>query len=200
MKSATSGPEQITVTPVSCARADAVTSAPIPDDDPLDDLARARDVVTLARPVFGARCPERLGARDDVRGREADTEQSALALRDDLELTRSRGRGLARAARARAAQPTSPRRPSRRSPRPSPEPGRSPSRPSASLALHAPRRTARARASARRPGTAARRCSTPSGSSFGGVLLDRLGGTAGLGICRRVTMPCPVVHRFVVSQ
>ena len=43
--------------------------------------------------------------------------------------------------------------------------------------------------------------SSPAESaSFGGVRLERLGGAAGLGISRRVTMPCPVVQRFVVSQ
>ena len=39
-----------------------------------------------------------------------------------------------------------------------------------------------------------------SPDSFGGVLLERFGGMTGFGIRRRVTMPCPVVQRFVVSQ
>jgi hypothetical protein len=38
------------------------------------------------------------------------------------------------------------------------------------------------------------------GSSFGGVRLERFGGTTGLGIWRRVMTPWPVVQRFVVSQ
>src|SRR6185436_19721031 len=38
------------------------------------------------------------------------------------------------------------------------------------------------------------------GSSFGGVRLERLGGTTGRGIWRRVMTPWPVVQRFVVSQ
>ena len=48
------------------------------DRDPLDDLAGARDVVSLARArrVVPA---SRLRARDDVRGGEADTEKPALA-------------------------------------------------------------------------------------------------------------------------
>jgi hypothetical protein len=37
-------------------------------------------------------------------------------------------------------------------------------------------------------------------ASFGGVRLDRFGGATGLGMSRRVMSPCPVVHRFVVSQ
>jgi hypothetical protein len=37
-------------------------------------------------------------------------------------------------------------------------------------------------------------------SSFGGVRLERFGGITGFGMNRRVTMPWPVVQRFVVSQ
>ena len=37
-------------------------------------------------------------------------------------------------------------------------------------------------------------------ASFGGVRLERFGGATGFGMSRRVTSPCPVVHRFVVSQ
>jgi hypothetical protein len=37
-------------------------------------------------------------------------------------------------------------------------------------------------------------------ASFGGVRLERFGGATGLGMRRRVTIPCPVVQRFVVSQ
>jgi hypothetical protein len=37
-------------------------------------------------------------------------------------------------------------------------------------------------------------------ASFGGVLLERFGGVTGRGMSRRVTMPWPVVQRFVVNQ
>jgi hypothetical protein len=36
--------------------------------------------------------------------------------------------------------------------------------------------------------------------SRGGVRLDRFGGGFGRGMSLRVTIPCPVVQRFVVSQ
>jgi hypothetical protein len=39
-----------------------------------------------------------------------------------------------------------------------------------------------------------------TGSSRGGVRLERLPGATGLGMSRRVTIPWPVVQRFVVSQ
>jgi hypothetical protein len=39
-----------------------------------------------------------------------------------------------------------------------------------------------------------------SGGGSAGVRELRFGGGAGFGIIRRVITPCPVVHRFVVSQ
>ena len=114
MKSATSGPEQVTVTPaLVLARGRATTSAPIPDAIRSTISRGLRHVVLVRR-----RSRARFGRadsvlRDDVRRREAHAEKPALAFRHDLELTRSRGRGRARAARARVAQPTWPRRPSR---------------------------------------------------------------------------------------
>ena len=60
--------------------------------------------------------------RDDACRLVADAEQAALALGDDLELHRRLVERPDAAARARAAPPTSPRRPSRRSPRPSSSP------------------------------------------------------------------------------
>jgi len=50
------------------------------------------------------------------------------------------------------------------------------------------------------PGVSPDERSSEASSPFGGVLLDRLGGTAGLGMSLRVVMPCPVVQRFVVNQ
>src|SRR5581483_104752 len=105
--------------------------------------------------------------------------------------------GLERAARARATRATSLRRPSPRSPRrrvvhPTRTARSSPR--ALLLPLDAPRLARPRRRSARR-----RRLRGLSGG-LGGVPELRFGGGSGFGTIRRVMIPWPTVHRFVVIQ
>ena len=85
MKSATSGPLQLTVTPPSCSRAETVTSAAIPTTMRSTISPASRDA-SLASPAAGSVTPVVPALAMTCAGREADPQKPALAFRDDLEL------------------------------------------------------------------------------------------------------------------